>query len=364
MPSGQDFTKFLGDSFDLLTRTQVSSELLFVALCLLLAHLVLVKKLADSKPKDLSAPVKILSVATLVTSSLFALGGAAIAMMDLYNNPIKPLSSQKRLSNLAENTKTEWVIRLIPYTPNLEHDKDKLINNLKTIGPPGVDYTFVNAYDELKGLTVAEAVSQAGISKAPGQHVSAVIFPVSNSIYPANARGLLQVLSDIKRTESSAISKIEGAVSPLGEGSAVNRAFTNSIHLNDEEIDDLRNTDDLDSWAFKSYGKFYPHYCRLSHRFRCDKGVKYIEKSYISLIQRDWHPSGGAIENGRDLCQGGDSYCDVSSWDQIVAQLGEKFGVRVFLIPNFEVSALSTRYMIDFSDPEKQKIPDILPLVK
>jgi hypothetical protein len=68
------------------------------------------------------------------------------------------------------------------------------IGHLTRLGKLPQRFTFVADYEELEGYSVNEAVRKLGGQIADSNHVSAIVFPRKSEIYPANARGLLQVI--------------------------------------------------------------------------------------------------------------------------------------------------------------------------
>ncbi len=152
---------------------------------------------------------------------------------------------------MQSNERMNWLIRLIPYW----RQPDLSIGKLKQLGPPDQHYTFVAADDELGGYRVDKAVRMTGISYSDGQRVSVIIFPVphqstdrENALYPANARGLPQVIQNIESApqDHNPISK------PL---------FSGANTLTTEEAADLRNFHALYNWRWSNYFSHYPRYC-------------------------------------------------------------------------------------------------------
>jgi hypothetical protein len=61
-----------------------------------------------------------------------------------------------------------------------------------------------------------------------------------------------------------------------------------------------------------------------------------------------------------------DRYCAFAGWDKVRQEFKDNFGARAFLIENLDVKSIAGRIMIDFTDPQNQKIPEIAlpPLTK
>ena len=211
------------------------------------------------------------------------------------------------------------------------------------IGPEGVRFTFVGSYEELKGRKVSEVLDLVGQSLRSREHVSAIIFSASPEEYPiipANARGLLQVISDVEQDNSANISH---PLLPLGA-------------LSDRERSDLASRDEIGSWAFSAYRPYFRSYCEKAHVFRCS--ATYDVKRYISAINSDWHPIGAAVHYRESPCRSAE-YCSIDAWDRIKERYFGDFGARIFFIPNVEIDKLHDRYLIDFENPTEQLIPEI-----
>src|SRR3979490_213583 len=118
------------------------------------------------------------------------------------------------------------------------------------LGPIKQKFSFVASYDELKGHTVKEALEMIGANYIDGYYVSAVIFPLRTDIYPANARGVLQVISSVEGS-----SNLDTKEKFLGPGK-----------LNADELDEFGDTG-IPSYRIDAYKKFYPHYCELGRAF-------------------------------------------------------------------------------------------------
>lgn len=136
------------------------------------------------------------SLASLSFGALFCAAGPSVALLSVNKYSIPKISQDIAYKNLQDNSEVTWLIRLIPYDPNVHNELS--IGNLKKLGPPSVRFTFVGPYQELKGYTVAEAVRRlTGSSPDPDMRVSAIIFHLNRKkvrLFPANARGLLQVV--------------------------------------------------------------------------------------------------------------------------------------------------------------------------
>ena len=191
-----------------------------------------------------------------------------------------------------------------------------------------------------------------GLSYGIEQRVSAVIFPVDglpvdgHMIYPANARGLLQVIQKIEANSTSKIDK------PL---------FNSTDALPDGEPKDLnKNTDALTYWSWDYYKAMFPDYCQRAQKFRCDD--LYSAHNYLGKVGIDWHPLGFAQKDPKeDSCstKSSVSYCSITDWQTAESALLNHFGGRIFLIENLKIEDIPNRSLIDFGNPSTQFIQDI-----
>jgi hypothetical protein len=80
---------------------------------------------------------------------------------------------------------------------------------------------------------------------------------------------------------------VRGVLQHIGIG-----MMQNDTSVARNNIEDLKRdfeSEELPSWSWDEYSRFYPEYCELSHRFRCGD---YDALSLISAIKFDWHPIG------------------------------------------------------------------------
>jgi hypothetical protein len=177
-----------------------------------------------------------------------------------------------------------------------------------------------------------------------GHRVSAIIFPLRTQLYPANARGLLQVIQEVEARKDVDLSK------PFLRG-------TN--YLNREELEELERHKEINSYRFSNYQDKYRRYCELAQQFRCD--MTYSARDYIGGLNMDWHPLGLAQRDvEKDPCFRPDpNYCAISDWKSAKSALLPEFGTRAFFIRNQEINAIPGRMLMDFGEPVHQLIPDI-----
>jgi hypothetical protein len=218
------------------------------------------------------------------------------------------------------------------------------LSALTNLGPPHLKHIFVAPYEELRGHKVSESVKMVGGTIEPGYQVAAVIFRASH-VYPANARGMLQV-----------VQKLEQSVVPEGR-----KRLIDSGTLSDSERNNLLNDDAVVSWSYtdKGYKSYYDSFCKIAQTFRCDP--TYAARDLIGSINLAWHPLGFSMMKKPDICENRVSVCKKEDWNNLAEEIREEFGARAFLIDNLEINELGSRYLVEFDEPDKQVIPDIGP---
>lgn len=283
---------------------------------------------------------KIILLTTLIGGMLFSAAGPSVALVDYSKNVIPRITREKALDNLAENSRVGWLIRLIQFDPAKQNSLT--IDSLASLGREDHKFSFVAPYEELKGLSAAEAIQKLGGTRYSGHRVSAVIFPVPKEevIYPGNARGVLQVAAQVE--------------SGLTDGRFLVRNSRVLTRDEEEELNDTR----IWTWRFDNYKDKYIKYCRLTHAFRCESD--YTAKRFIGDLNHDWHPLGLSQSVDSDPCRMSvEKACASNDWDTLKRSVQRSFGSRIFLIRNLSLKDLPGRIMIDFNNPEYQTVPDI-----
>lgn len=283
---------------------------------------------------------KILLFSSLAGGVIFVGVGGASALLHLFDNQIRQVTVDADIKDLGENKKIDWLIRLIPYNPGKERFLS--ISDLKNLGPPQLKYVFVAPYAELKGYKVAQAVTMLGGTVDPEDRVSAIIFRARH-IYPANARGLMQV-----------VQKLEQSVVP-----AAGKRLIDKSTFNEVENQNLLEDDAIVSWSWDSYRSYYENFCKVAQTFRCDP--TYTSRDLISAINPDWHPLGFSRIKKTNVCENKFAICKNKDWAENAKEIKSEFGSRIFLVDNLEIKELGTRYLIDFDKPDSQVIPEIGP---
>jgi len=291
-----------------------------------------------SSPGTLAGKRSLFAVALLIVSGLLVGGGISL------RNPVEadrlpaPMNAATAFEDLQENRAVQWLVRLIAYdatTPELR------IDQLKTLGAPHENFIFVADYAELRGYTANEAIHLAGGSLATGQQVSAVLFPLPSSIlYPASVRGLLQVVQRIDQLHAQ-----DANYRPSGLDAI----------LSAEERQDLSDVS-LPSWAWNRYRGHFRSYEAKAKTLR-DPNAPADAIRFIGHIGGDWCEPGCASLHGHQVT-------DRQQQQELELPGGEtitieRFGVRVFLINNFQIANLPGRMLIDFNEPDRQRIPYI-----
>jgi hypothetical protein len=248
------------------------------------------------------------------------------------------VTPQQSLAALVDNKMPARLLRLVAYDP--VNEAQLSIGHLKSLGRPGQKFTFVGDYDELRGATVVDTIYRLGGSIKPGQHVSAIIFPAGERpLYPANARGLLQVIQVVEQSLAAA-------------GDATNIAKADlAKRLSPEALAALDNHD-VAAGRWEKYRPFYREYEQAVAQLRADDPMAL---KYIGNIDRDWHPLGYAQAMGKQSGTAPDLSVELDGTTLPVPH----FGARVFLVVNAELADLTGQCLIDFDDPARQRVPEL-----
>jgi hypothetical protein len=311
-----------------------------VGLVLLLLTGVMAYIAIKSKPDEMSTFVKVALFLCLIGGILFSAAGPGLALFYVSQNSIRTKTVDQSFDDLISNARVNYVVRLISYDPIANPELG--IDRLKQLGPSKQLYSFVANYNDLVGRTVKEALEAIGIGYQDGQFVSAVIFPLRTRLYPANARGLLQVVHEVESH-----SNIELKDRFLAEG----------VTLNGDEIDELKDAN-ISSYQVENFKSHYPHYCQLAQTFYCGT---YPARELVGGLYRDWHPLGFSQKDppSRPCAIPVKDFCAFSDWKKTRSDLKTRFGSRAFLINNLEIDRIPGRILIDFEDPSRNVIPDI-----
>jgi hypothetical protein len=247
-----------------------------------------------------------------------------------------PMPAEQAFEDLKTNARTSWLIRLVAYDPAQPALR---IDHLQSLGGPSEDYSFVADYAELRGYTAEQAAHLGGGAIRPGQHVSAIIFPLrGRRIYPASVRGMLQVVQEIDKERAA-----EHGYRPAPFATLLSPA-------------ELRNLADrsIKSWAWDNYR---PHYAQFAAAFAQLKMHGASAIGHVGHIGSDWcEPGCSRLLGRRDNLRPGTMALALP--DGTAVRI-ERFGVRVFLIRNLPLAELNGRMLIDFDDPEHQIVPYI-----
>lgn len=252
-----------------------------------------------------------------------------------YQNTLPTISPYIAFQSLQENKRVNWLIRLIPYSRSRQNSLS--IHELKSLGPPEQEFVFVADYDEVKNLTVTDAVYKSGLSMAGKDSVSAIIFPLNRGpLYPASARGLLQVIAKVDE---------------MKKGEQNYHPFDLSTKLDPTPFKDLSD-ERLFTWAWSSYSKYYNDYLEVVTDARRSK-ISALQ--YIGSLGQDWHPLGYSQNLEQQLDKKGNFELLTNTGDRVEAP---NFGVRAFLLENMKLSEINDIALIRFDRPDKDRIPD------
>src|SRR4029079_15928072 len=235
--------------------------------------------------------------------------------------------------NLLTNARVERLIKFKLHKRGVPYPSTML-------GPQDASLTIVADYDELCGHTVADAVRLLGYKIQPGDAVTAIAFPRAPwRITPAGALGLLQIVAAAEAgLDSGKKRAIEQALSP---------AAVKGLTLGEERPP-------LEVWAWSAYAPYYPEYCQLALKFRCDPS--YAAAAKFGAFDHSWHPLGFAEQTKmlNDLCteEAEAKLCRIANAQTAWPELKPYYGARIFLIENAPLSAVAGKVVIDFEAPE------------
>jgi hypothetical protein len=336
----QDLIEGIAKVFGLVTSSSSSALLSVVGFALLTVAGILAYVAVKSKPGEMSVLLKSALFVSLIGGMVFSAAGPSVALLDAISIP--KMSSEQAFKNLEENSEVTYVVRLISYDPTLE--PELAIDRLNNLGPSDQLYSFVASYDELVGYSVLDALAKTGQSVKNVKSVSGIIFPLTTSIFPANARGLLQVVQQIEGRRDI-------------QTNLQNKLIIGKNALNNAELTDLADMS-IPSYRVSSFADKYPHYCQIAYEFACTSS--YSAQAYLGSVSRDWHPLGFSQNPSADRCNlPVAKYCEFKDWKTAEDQYRSSFGSRVFLIRNLEIKNIPGRVLIDFNKPSEQLIPSI-----
>jgi hypothetical protein len=198
-----------------------------------------------------------------------------------------------------------------------------------------------------------QAVQMVGGPIHDKDHVWAIAFPLQDTneiLYPANARGLLQVIRKIQQEPPSVQQELLRAGCPTPTGQQYNLDAVLSF----EERHDLHDTG-IPSYAFENYKQYYTHYCSLSMDFLKQE---WRERSRMSTIESDCNPLGFSTRRTTISKEAGKA-CPITDWNTAKKDYADDFGARAFLINNLPVKNILDVRMMRFDHPKYQRLPDM-----
>jgi hypothetical protein len=197
----QDIPDLIKRSLDLITAYSVWAWLLVIGLVLVVFSLV--RRRADGKAfwdiELRNVPLRWALVLGLVFM------GLSQASVFTHFQTARQISPALSFKHLTENNRVRYVIRIVAYDAG--KDRETLsVGRICYLGLQKNDYVFVGDYEELRNYTVLEAIYKLGGSVSDYRNLRAtvIIFPLDRRmLYPANARGLLQVINLIDRAHNA-----------------------------------------------------------------------------------------------------------------------------------------------------------------
>ncbi|MFO0946284.1 MAG: hypothetical protein U1D30_10105 [Planctomycetota bacterium] len=250
---------------------------------------------------------------------------------------VERCSSEKAFERLKEGTPVRYLIRLIAYDPAKESFLSA--RELKTLGVPDQRYIFVADHDELKGYTVLEAMSKVGTPVRAGQHVTAILFPANGrEVFPANARGVLHAIHAVDQYHAN-----------LPQNDADYRPANLTQYLTRCEIDQLASYPQS-QWVWRKWG---PTHRRDTDIVLALKNIPVSAFHFLGTIDSDWNSLGYAKAMGKtDLPKA--NYTLSLGCEKFPL---ENFGVRVLFTNNQNIADLTNATLLDFCNPQTDRIP-------
>ncbi|VIO80839.1 hypothetical protein [Bradyrhizobium ivorense] len=332
-----------GTLFSLVGASSVTVLLSVIGLMLLFLTAVLAFVAISSKPQELSPWLRAFTFLSLFGGMVFSAAGPSLALLNFADKSVTKISAERSFSNLANATRVDYVIKLIPYDP--KEEPNLAIDRLTYLEPSDQLYSFVASYDDLVGYSVTDALEKVGKSYNSSNSVSAIIFPVRASLFPANARGLLQVIQNVEARQELQVQLTKKLL-----------VGTNAITRGEQN--DLTSTS-IPSYRVENFRDKYEHYCELAREFQCT--TTYSARAFIGALDKGWHPL-GFVEKlsapGRCALPA-EKYCEFTDWKKAWQEYRGDYGARTFLIRNLSIAHIPGRIMIDFDQPSSQVIPDI-----
>lgn len=336
----KDFTDGIAKVFDLVTSSSSSALLSVVGLALLILTGILAYVAVKSKPEETSGLLRPALFVSLIGGMIFSAAGPSVALLKAASIP--KMSTEQAFKNLEQNSEVAYLIRLIGYDPG--NEPGLAIDRLTNLGPSDQLYSFVASYNELVGYKVLDALAKTGQTTRNVKRVSGIIFPLNGPLYPANARGLLQIIKEVEdRREIQ---------------TQLPNKLLDKNSFNDPELRDLALTS-IPSYRLSSFSDKYKHYCDLVYKFACGSS-SYSAQAYIGKVSNDYNPLGFSQNPRADRCAlPASKYCEFKDWKAAWDEYKDSFGSRIFLIRNLEIKNIPGKMLIDFDKPGEQVIPEI-----
>jgi hypothetical protein len=283
---------------DEITRSPVSTILSALGFLLLLLGFFLVWKWAKSDPSTLPPRWALFTYVTLGAAVVLTLSGQALTVINLKQGRIQTLQIPAKIvyARLLENKRTDWLIRLIPY--DSKNPTEQMLSYPPSLGPRHHRYTFVTAYSELRGYTVQQAIEKTG-GRRDRRNVTAIIFNRNGTdIFPANVRGVLQVIHKIDNESNEEGNKDDwtkqnnGCVQKTQDPSYNCFPFDQLFAADPSQFfGNLRSTN-IESWAFRNYSQYFDRYCQAVLELVRNRTNPYSAIKRMGQIVDDWNPLG------------------------------------------------------------------------
>jgi hypothetical protein len=202
----QDLVNAISQVIDSFKASSSATAFSVFAFLLLVAVILLAKLWSKSK-----FTIALLGI-VLVCAVSCLLVGPGLALYDA-RRPFQIVTRNQAFLNLRDNKHVNWLTRFIVFDPFSSDNIQKMLSqgDIPNLANPDFVFTFVSSNQELRNRTVIEAVQMVGGQIRDKDHVWAIAFPLEEtdetkvSLYPANARGVLQVIRAVSQAKKDVI---------------------------------------------------------------------------------------------------------------------------------------------------------------
>ena len=116
--------------------------------------------------------------------------------------------------------------------------------------------------------------------------------------------------------------------------------------------------DGIVDYGWQAVSPYYSEYVEAERRLRAQSCSAY---RLIGNIGRDWHPAGYSRVVGHPRGHELSMSVQLALPEGTVIPIPD-FGSRAFLLANLSLAEIGDRVMIDFDNPDEDRIPDLAPI--